>query len=357
MRRTEILKLINKLETVQKNLGDVIESHSSQNESINHKFLLMIIYNTETYGLCVKFMLLKNIINSDELKTILSLQEINNLKKEYKTLKTAMPIEKYISLNLKSDYNYAEFAIITDTIYNNMILFLDTINTMFITIQNFYSRGKFKLDRNNPEEFINNVATLMTKYNFNLDNIRSQIKTVRLINIIVNNIITIIEKYNIPHLSDAHKNLIQSRKGILLNNIKEYGNQEAFENYDIQELKTKFKKDNKMIYEHIILIINELSRCNFSALFWYLYKQKNETNINMNKYNSLFKLNLEKLNKFVVSSDFNFDNIVNELRANINRIDTFKFISSEYYKHNGIYKFICSKETSELNKTDTDNID
>lgn len=328
------------------NTTDVNNIDELKQLCISELFLKILVYRIEELESPIQLIIFKSIIENqdkDEYKSLFSSEEIDIFKMAIKESTHNNDMKTYISTNIKSENNYSEFSAITGYIYNNMTIFSDTIQIIFLTIQNYYGRGKIKLNQNDPEEFINNVVSQMGKRNFNPDEIRTQIKTLKIMDIIIQNITKIIEEQIIPVLPTKHKHLLKLQKYTMLNHIKKRASQSNFETKSLIELAMQYKKNNSELYLTIIDFINRLSTFNFNQLFNFLYRQKS-SGITPAQFQKIYKLKEQQLNDCIFIDPYKFASSVIGLYSKVMESNSMQNISNSYYYNIALNTNIRSKE-------------
>ncbi len=300
-------------------------------------FIELVKNQVLLHGNAIKTITIQNIFfNSEELNKIFTPKEIFHM--DHLPTLTA---EYYFSSIIKNQYNYTELTIVSICIYNNVLLINNLINLVFKAIQNNYGRGKVILDVNNPEEFIKQVMIVQASRNFNPDTIRSNIKTVKIIELINANIMKVFEDNVIVVLPDSYKKIFESNKSKLIDYIIKLSQKTDYDSSDIKEKKNEFKTKNITLHKLIIEYLNSLSTLDINKLFSTIYID-NFTNILPNpKYVSdTYKSKTKDLAKFVKHSDFNFEKITDNIIEEIIKNSSFYSISKKIHKNTALYNFI-----------------
>ena len=280
--------------------------------------------------------------NIDELKKIYTKKEIDNI--------TYLPFNsvKYYFLAItKNNYNLTELTVISVCIYNNMLSYLNLIGLLFTSIQNYYGRGKVILDLDNTEEFINQVIITQTKRNFNPDKIRSHIKTVKIMKMVVLNIIKVFDENIITVLETPFREIFEAYKGQMLNSIKALENNTDFKG-NLEDIKKKFKIDNKNVYKSIIGILDSASNFNHCMIFSLIYDPEiDDLTENPSFVHNTYKKEFKNLVNFVKHPDFNLTEIINDISFNIIAKKPMYNVLKYIYENSAMYNFIKANESND----------
>ena len=248
---------------------------------IDDLFSEILLFRVGLYGHPIYIKIVQYMMDDPEATYIFTSDEIAHYKKEMKSeLKYHIDhnIDKCFKSNIKTHHNNIELSIITCYVYSNIPVYLSVINLLYRSLQNYYGRGKIQLDRKQPEEFITNVMTLMTTYNYNPEVIRNQIKTVKVMELMIKKMETVIVNHMIPALGQEYKCIIKSNKDLGFKCIEKKVEEYDFDfgTTNLAELKTLYKKRDKETYKSLMDIINNIIQQNISlkTLFQILYQQK-----------------------------------------------------------------------------------
>lgn len=277
-----------------------------QKLKINELFSKILVNRYSLYGFPIYLQAAQYMMEDAEAKTIFTPEEIIDYKTHIQcqlNVHIAHNIDTCFKINIKSPYNMIELNTITHYIYNNMTIYSEVIILMFKTIQNYYGRGKFKLNTDDPEEFITNVITQMAHRNYNPDIIRAQIKTVRMMNMLVKNIIKVIDIHILTLEGSKYKEIINTRKDTRLKMIKTRTSSATFGKKSIDELKLMFKERDKQMYKCIIDIVDGIGQdySNLYSLFLFLYQDK-ACEIEYPVFEKIYALKKSALEKFVMTN-------------------------------------------------------
>ena len=135
------------------------ESHVYR-KFIKNVFASMINYSINFQNICFKYFM-------DEAleKNIFTLDELEEMKNYEGYLSYELVKNSFANIK-KTNYNFCELTIIMSCVYNNNILFLDTINIMTLAIKNYYGKGKIQLNIDESEDFITQVMTNLLEVSY-----------------------------------------------------------------------------------------------------------------------------------------------------------------------------------------------
>ena len=297
------------------------------------------------HGNAIKNLTIHYMINDiNELKKIYTTPEIRNI--------TYMPfnsVKYYFPAIIKNHYNFTELTIISICIYNNMLNYLYLSDILFTAIKNYYGRGNIDLNQDNTEEFINQVMIQQQKRNFNPDTIRSHIKKVKLIKLLVLSIIKVFDEHIITVLDENCRKTFELHKGVQLQSIKNIENNTNFEG-NIDDIKKEFKKNDKKNYNSIIQILDNIS-CDFHDVYSHIYYQiTNNITENQTYLYKIYKKELKNLLNFVKHPEFKICEIVNNINTDVIGNNPLYMILKDICENAGRYKFIKAYEQKEPKK-------
>lgn len=315
---------------------------------INELFKEMLIVRVGLYGHPIYIKTVQYMMDDPEAINIFTPEEILEYKAKigYELqVHILHDIDKCFEFNIKSVYNITELSIIANYIYNNMNVYSEIINILFKTIEHYYGRGKIQLNLDNPEDFINKVINEMASYNYNSFVIRNQIKTIKMMNLMIKNIIKVIENHVVMALPQKYRDLIQSTKYDRIKLIKNQASKENFGTNNLVELKSKFKERNKKAYNTIMDMINGLSNdCSDTrSLFLFLYQEKS-SNMEYPTFQQIYELKKTDLERFVKANDHDIVNCVLNLEKSIMYFNLIVGIVEIYHTNTRLRQIIASKE-------------
>ncbi len=317
----------------------------------NELFKEILLFRLGLYGHPIYVKTVQYMMDDPEATTIFTSEEITNYKAkmEYE-LKVHIfhNIDKCFELNIKSVYNIVELCIITNYLYNNMNVYSEVINILYKSIENYYGRGKIQLNLNDPEDFINKVMNEMTNYNYNPFVIRSQIKIIKMLSLMIKNIIKVIENHVLMALPQNYQGLIQSTKYDRIKSIKIKFSNATFGTNDLVKLKSEFKERNKDTYNCIMGMITGMSNdCSDAhSLFVYLYQEKS-SNMDYPTFEQICQLKKSELEAFVkINKDDVFKCVLN-LEKSVMYFNLLISIVELYHQNSKLRQIIASKEKTQ----------
>lgn len=190
---------------------------------INEIFNQVLIFRTGLYGHPIYIKIVQYMMDDPEATNIFTPDEIKHYKEEMQSelnYHNEHNIDKCFKLNIKSHYNMVELSIITKHIFSNVPVYLALINLLYRSLQNYYGRGKVQLTPNKSEDFINNVMTLFATYNYNPAIIRNQIKTVKVMELMIKKMNTVVLNHMLPALGLKYQSVIKSQKDLVFKYIE-----------------------------------------------------------------------------------------------------------------------------------------
>lgn len=317
---------------------------------INDLFNEILLFRVGLYGHPIFIKIVEYMMDDPEATYIFTPEEIAHYKEEMKSeLKyhTDHNIDKCFESNIKTPHNNFELSIINSYVYSHIPVYLSVINLLYRSLQNYYGRGKIKLDLKAPEDFINNVMTLMTAYNYNPEVIRNQIKTVKVMELMIKKMDIVVVNHMIPALRSDFQCVIKSNRDIAVKCVEKRVEESDFGTTNLAELKTLYKKRDKEVYKSLIEIINNIIEQNISlkTLFQILYQQKASV-MNYPIFQLVSESKEKELDTFIKEKKgaadcfVNFENLI--MKGNVLRL------AFELYQTNvKLRKIISSKENEE----------
>ncbi len=227
---------------------------------IYNKFIKNIKCNIIYHGSAIYNLAFKYYIEEALRKKITTESEIDDMK-QFQFYRKYESVESYFTLIEKNHYNFTELTVIISSLHEALMIYLDQISILYTTIQNFYGKGKIKLNRDDPEDFIKQVTDSTSKYN--PQTIRKQINTIQRYELVIKSIIKVIDTFIVPVLPEQYLSVFDKEKDIALKQMKDISNDYSnFVGQNIDTLKEQFKTQNKDLYEINIEMINHLSELN-----------------------------------------------------------------------------------------------
>jgi hypothetical protein len=292
---------------------------------INEIFNQVLIFRTGLYGHPIYIKIVQYMMDDPEAANIFTPDEIKHYKEEMQSelnYHIEHNIDKCFELNIKSHYNMVELGIITKHIFSNVPVYLGVINLLYRSLQNYYGRGKVQLNPQNPEDFINNVMTLLATYNYNPAVIRNQIKTVKVMELMIKKMNTVVLNHMLPAVGSKYQSVIKSHKDLVFKCIEKKVETFDFGTNDLAQLKTLYNSRNKLSYKTLMDIVNTIILNNISlhSLFHNLYQQKPSIlDYTMYRLISEFKKNELEIftdeKKEVLNSLVNFESMIMDVNA------------------------------------------
>ncbi len=308
---------------------------------IKNVYASMIGYAINFKNICFKY------FADEALETnIYTQDEIEEMKK-YSGYLPYESVQNSFTNIKKTNYTFCELTIIISCIYNNNVLFLDTINIINIAIQNYYGKGKIKLNIDDPEDFINQVMASTSKYD--PDVIRNQLKTIKKVKLGIKCQMKVIDNYILPVLPGRFRVVFELKKDTTLKNLKEFN--QDFSDQDLDLLKKNYKEKNNQLYKFIIEILDAIEDIKtFDEIFHFVYRcfialNKKKTIQNLTKYRLYVKdtsICPGYFDKFI-SVNFPVEEICFDITKKLLYKSEFYKISHNYYKNLVLYNYITSK--------------
>lgn len=186
--------------------------------------------------------------------------------------------------------------------------------------------------------------TIMADYNYNPDVIRSQIKTLKIIELMVKNMYNVIEKDIIPHINLKFRNLIKLCKDKRLKTIKSNADKKNFQTDNLTELKNIYKERYNVLSIDYIKLINNIiqKQTTLVSLFAFLYQHKS-TNMTHDIVKQIYELKNQQIIDFLTNKDDIF-NSINNLEDRILNTNIFYLIVDSYSQMVKLTKIIAYKE-------------
>jgi len=312
---------------------------------IFQKFIQNAKCNTIYHGSVFYNLAFKYFIEEALSKKLTTEAEFDDMK-TFQLYSKYETFEPYFTLIPQTTYNLTELTVIVSSIHDCLLVYLDTIGIFYTTVQNYYGRGKIKLNRNDPDDFIKQVIETTSKYDPKL--IKKQINTIQLYELVIKSIIKVIDTFVVPVLPEPFRRVFNSQKDIASEQIKESSNDySSFTGQNIDILKKQYKKDNRDLYILNIEFINKLSNmttykdcfviiysCNFTGI-----KPQNVTKSIIETY----KIYGDRLETFV-SSKFPVDKICRTITEAFFYNGALSKILPTYYVNLALHKYI-NRET------------
>ncbi len=313
--------------------------------SIFHQFIKNVKCNTIYHGVAFYNLAFKYYIEEALLKNITTEAEIDDMKnsKYYLNYKA---VESYFTLIEKKNYNFTELTVIISCVHDSLLVYLDTFSIFYTTIENYYGKGKIKLNRDNPEDFIKQIIETTPKFDPNT--IKKQINTIQRYELVIKSIIKVIETFVVPVLPEPFRIVFNSEKDIASKQGKETSNNYSdFIGQNIDILKEKYKSANKFLYDINFFVINQLSQhISYKECFMLVYSFKFSDiklgNVTKDLQESYKKYG-DKLEQFVLSNSFPVDQICGTITLAILENGPLSKNLPIYYNNLALHKYITSK--------------
>jgi hypothetical protein len=311
---------------------------------IYHKFIKNVKCNMNYHAIALYNLTFKYYIEEALRKNISTELDIEDMKKSVLYMKYES-VEPYFTLLTKNDYTFTELTTIIACLHDNLIVYLDTINILYTTIQNYYGKGKVKLNRDDPEDFIKQISELTSKYDPTI--IKKQINIVQRCELVIKSLIKVFDTIVVPILPEKFSAMYNSEKDIAIKQIKNISNDfSSFTGQNIDILKEKYKKDNKDSYKiNMQLIDLLLEKNNFKDCFYIIYRSDFD-DIKLGDVTKdlqdTYKKYGKELMKFV-SFKFPVDKVCSSVSKSLLEKGVLCNILPLYYTNLALYKYINSQ--------------
>ena len=311
---------------------------------IFHKFIKNVKCNMNYHAVAIYNLTFKYYIEEALRKNISTELEIEDMKKSVLYMKYDS-VEPYFTLMTKNDYTFTELTVIISCMHDSLLVYLDTINVLYTTIQNYYGKGKVKLNRDDPEDFIKQISELTSKYDPTI--IKKQINTIQQYELVIKSLIKVFDTFIVPILPEQFHAIYNMEKEIAIKQIKNISNDfSSFTYQNIDILKEKYKNDNKASYKINMQLIDSMSKNNnFKDCFYIIYRSDFD-DIKLSdvtkELQETYKKYSKELIKFV-SSKFPVDKVCSTVSKELLEKGILCKILPLYYTNLALYKYINSQ--------------